>query len=356
MQQSNKQSRTSVIGMDLGDRYSHICVLDSETKEVLEESRVATTKRALERKFARLEASRIAFEAGTHSGWVADLIQGLGHDVVVANARKVRLIYENDRKCDRVDAQQLARLAAADVELLHPVKLRRGKTRADRAVLVARDQAVSVRAALVNCVRGVVKSSGERLASGGSVAFARKVREQIPEALAPALMPLLDLIQQATDTIKGLDARIEELSDKEYPETRLLRQVQGVGPITALGFVLTLEDPTRFASSRKVGAFLGLRPKSRSSGKGDPELRISKAGDRMLRKNAVQCAQYILGRHGQESDLRRWGLKLAGRGGKSAKKRAVVAVARKLVVLLHSLWLSGEVYEPLRNSERSDAA
>jgi transposase len=154
----------------------------------------------------------------------------------------------------------------------------------------------------------------------------------------------------------GFDREMRRMSTKVYPETALLNQVGGVGPITALRYVLTIEDPRRIERSRNVGAYLGLRPRQRQSGQRDPELRITKAGDRELRRLLVQCAQYILGPFGQDSDLRRWGLKLAGRGAATAKKKAVIAVARKLAVLLHRLWLTGEVYEPLRNSHRRGAA
>jgi len=141
------------------------------------------------------------------------------------------------------------------------------------------------------------------------------------------------------------------VSEERYPRTRLLRQVPGVGPVTALAFVLALADPSRFRSSRSVGAYLGLRPRRSDSGESMPELRITKAGNGAVRRLLVQCAQYILGPFGPESDLRGWGLKLAGRGGKRAKRVAVVAVARKLSVLLHRLWVSGENYDPLRNSK-----
>jgi transposase len=141
-----------------------------------------------------------------------------------------------------------------------------------------------------------------------------------------------------------------------HPEVALLRQVKGVGPLISLTFVLTLDDPQRFRRSRDVGCFLGLRPGRRNSGRSEPQLHISKEGDRYLRTLLVQGAHYILGPLGEDSDLRRWGLKLAQRGGKNAKKRAVVALARKLAVLLHKLWVSGEVYEPLRNNRKLVAA
>ena len=146
--------------------------------------------------------------------------------------------------------------------------------------------------------------------------------------------------------------RWRTISKESYPETELLRQVEGIGPLTALTFVLTLEDPYRFEKSRSVGAYLGLVPASDQSGERDPQRRISKEGDEMLRRLLVGSAHYILGPFGSDSDLRRHGEKIASRGGKNAKKRAVVAVARKLSVLLHRLWVNAEVYDPLYNTHR----
>ena len=183
--------------------------------------------------------------------------------------------------------------------------------------------------------------------------FHKNAPEHIPEALRPALDPILETIGSLTGRIRDYERQLETLSKKCYPETELLRQVEGVGPLTALTFVLTLEDPYRFEKSRSVGAYLGLVPARDQSGERDPQKRISKEGDEMLRRLLVSGAHYVLGPFGSDSDLRRHGEKIASRGGKNAKKRAVVATARKLSVLLHSLWMSGEVYEPLRNAHRS---
>jgi len=158
------------------------------------------------------------------------------------------------------------------------------------------------------------------------------------------------LADALSDCIKVYDERIEKLGQDKYAHTELLRQVKGVGPLTSLAYVLTLENPDRFAKSRDVGPYLGLVPKQEESGDSQPQLGISKVGDVMLRRLLVGSAHYILGPFGPDTDLRRYGLRLCERGGKNAKKRAAVAVARKLAVLLHRLWISGEVYEPLRHA------
>jgi transposase len=182
--------------------------------------------------------------------------------------------------------------------------------------------------------------------------FHNRAPEHIPEALMPALGPILEQIGSLTQRIRDYERELETIAKEHYPETELLRQVEGIGPLTALSFVLTLEDPYRFERSRCVGAYLGLVPASDQSGERDPQRRISKEGDEMLRKLLVGSAHYILGPFGSDSDLRRHGEKIASRGGKNAKKRAVVAVARKLSVLLHHLWVSAEVYDPLYNTHR----
>jgi transposase len=174
--------------------------------------------------------------------------------------------------------------------------------------------------------------------------------------LKMALEPLLAEVESLNQRIAEYDRRIEQIAKEVHPEVALLKQVKGVGTLIALTYVLTVADPHRFRRSRDVGCYLGLRPGRRNSGKSEPQLHISKEGDRYLRTLLVQGAQYILGPFGQDSDLRRWGRKLAERGGKNAKKRAVVAVARKLAVLLHKLWVSGEVYEPLRNNHQGVSA
>src|ERR671911_836376 len=220
------------------------------------------------------------------------------------------------------------------------------------AIIRSRQALVDCRTQLVNHVRGAVKSFGHRLPKCPARSFHKKAAAHIPEALWPALGPILEQIGSLTERIRDYERQLETVSKEHYPETELLRQVEGIGPLTALTFVLTLEDPYRFAKSRSVGAYLGLVPASDRSGERDPQKRISKEGDEMLRKLLVSGAHYILGPFGSDSDLRRHGEKIASRGGKNAKKRAVVAVARKLAVLLHRLWISGEVYDPLYNANR----
>jgi transposase len=335
------------IGIDLGDRKSHYCVLDAKGM-VVEKGQVSTTPEALRRRFGGEERARIALEVGTHSPWVSQLLTELGHEVLVANARKLALIYENRRKGDAVDCESLARVARMDPKLLSCIQHRSATMARDLAVLRSRDVLVRSRAQLINHVRGAVKSTGERLKKGSSRNFAKNVVDEVPVALRQALSPVLATIHLLSEQIRDMNAHIEELGETKYPETKSLREVSGVGPLIALAFVLTLQSPRRFEKSRDVGPYLGMVPSRSQSGSSDPQLRITKEGDSYLRRLLVQAAQHILGPFAPDCDLRRFGLSLAARGGKNAKKRAIVAVARKLAVLLHRLWISGEAYEPLR--------
>jgi transposase len=327
-------------------------VLD-EASSVLLEQRVSTTPKALREVFGGMPRSRIALETGTHSPWVSRLLSEVGHEVIVAHARNVRLIGESRKKDDRLDARTLARLARIDPELLCPVKHRSAKAQADLTVIRARAGLVRARTALVNTARGLAKSYGERL-RGCNV---RNMNPEKAEGLSPelqaALQPLLGALQSLSEHITEYNERIEKLAKESYPQVALLKQVKGVGTLIALTFLLTLEDPHRFRKSRDVGCYLGLQPGRRNSGQSEPQMHISKEGDPYLRTLLVQGAQHILGPFGVDCDLRRWGLKLAERGGKSGKKRAIIATARKLAVLLHHLWVSGEAYEPLHNSRQS---
>jgi len=339
------------VGIDLGDRSSRYCILDEQGEPVVEGS-MATTKKGFAQVFGSKPRSRVALEVGTHSPWVSRYLADLGHEVIVANARRVRLITESSRKDDRLDAKTLARLARIDPQLLSPIRHRSEQAQADLIVIRARAALVEARTMLINSARGLTKSYGERLRSCGTGQVGEALAETLSEPLQKALKPMLTEIEALSERIREYDQQIEQIAKERYPETELLRQVHGVGTLTALTYVLTLEDPHRFRRSRDAGAYFGLRPRRRESGNSRPQLRINKEGDAYVRKLLVQCAHHILGPFGPDSDLRRWGLELA-KGGKNAKKRALVAVARKLAVLLHKLWVSGEVYEPLRAGKNS---
>ena len=334
------------VGVDLGDQWSNYCILGL-SGETLAEGQFRTTREETSEFFQGMATSRVVVEVGTHSAWVREVIAGFGHEVLVANPRLMEGSKRRRRKNDRIDANKLARLGRTDPKSLHPIQHRSTEVRQDLLVLRAREALVASRTELINTVRGLVKSMGARLSNCSSESFSEKAAAEIPDEVGETLQPLLRLIATLSDEIKTFDRKIEKLASEKYMHTKLLRQVGGVGPLTSLGYVLTLETPLRFARSRDVGPYLGLVPKQEDSGDSQPQLGISKTGDQMLRKLLVGSAHYILGPFGPDTDLRRFGMRLWEHGGKNAKKRAVVAVARKLAVLLHRLWASGEVYEPL---------
>jgi transposase len=340
------------IGLDLGDRSSWYCVLD-EAGEVIHEQKLGTTPKAIRERFEAMPRSRVALETGTHSPWVSRLVSELGHEVIVAHARNVRLIGESRRKDDRMDARMLARLARIDPQLLSPVKHRSAKAQADLTVVRARASLVRARTSLVNATRGLTKSYGQRLRGCNPRNLGTEKAQALSPELQAALGPLLQALESLSERITEYNQRIEAIAQQSYPQTALLKQVKGVGTLIALTYMLTLEDPHRFRKSRDAGCYLGLQPGRRNSGQSEPQMHISKEGDPYLRTLLVQGAHHILGPFGADSDLRRWGLKLAERGGKAGKKRAIIATARKLAVLLHRLWVSGEEYAPFHNGNRT---
>ena len=330
----------------MSDRYSQVCVLDARG-QVEREDRIRTTPDAVRDWFAGYRKARVVLEVGPHSPWLSRLLTAQGHEGVVANPRRVRLIAEADRKNDRIDAETLARLGRMDPALLHPIEHRGEEAQKHLALLRVREALVRSRTKLIQCARGLAKALGARLPASSAPSFAKHVREGGFAPLFPGLEALLSQCEELTASIRALDREVERLGREQYPETKRLRQVPSVGPITSLAYVLTIEDPRRFAKSRSAGAYLGLTPRQRDSGDARPELSISKRGDEFLRRLLIEAAHYTLGPFGPDSELRRFGLRLQAQGGRRAKKRAVVAVARKLAVLLHRLWVTGEIYHPL---------
>jgi transposase len=342
------------IGMDLGDRVSRICGVDA-AGAVVREGSVMTTSVAVEEYFSRLQPCRVVIEVGTHSPWVCWLLERLGHEVIVANTALVYGKGRRKKRNDAMDAEFLARQGRADPKLLHPIRHRGVEAQEHLSLIRARDQLVAARTKLINHVRGAVKPVGGRIKGCSADAFARQAEEQIPSALRTALRPMLEMIGALTGQIRGYDREIERASYEQYPETQQLQQVTGVGPVTSLAYVLLVDDPERFDRSRDVGAYFGLVPKLDESSDSSPQLRITKAGDELGRRLLVNAAHYILGPFGPDCDLRRHGERIAARGGKNAKKRAVVAVARKLAVLLHHLWSTDVMYDPHYSGRRKAA-
>jgi len=355
-----------VIGIDLGDKKNSICVLDKKG-DIIEVLDVSNTTKAMTRYFSKYKEKKVlaVLEAGTHSPWVSRLIEDMGHKVLVGNPRKLRAIWASEYKTDVRDAEMLARIGRFDPKLLYPIKHRGGDTQADLDVLKARDCLVRSRTSMINYVRSAVKATGGRIKSCSAASFHKRAFEAVPEKLQPALGSMIGFIYQLTEQIRKYDKQIERLCKQKYDETWLLQQISGVGPVTALAFVLTIEDPRRFKKSRKVGPYVGLIPRRDQSGETDKQLRITKAGSGYLRRLLVGSAHYIMGPFGPDCELRRFGMRIAISGSKKAKRRAVVAVARKLSCVMHArklscvmhrLWITAEVYDPFYNSNNKQAA
>jgi transposase len=345
------------VGIDLGDKKSRVCIVD-EQGQVVSQEWVVTTPEALLKRFHGDPAMRIAMEVGTHSRWASELLGKCGHDVRVADARQLALITNSNAKSDKRDARTLAQLLRADPRLLSPIEHRAENLQMDLTVIRMRDNLIETRTRLVSSIRGVVKATGARLPKCETASFPQQVGGVIPEPLRPALAPVLEVIDRLNEELYEYDCLLEHWARTRYQESSRLTQVKGVGTLTALTFMLTVGDKERFSRTRDIGSFLGLRPRLDQSGDSHPQLRITKAGDGLLRKTLVECGQYMLGPFGQDSDLRRWGLKMIedGNGSKRARQRAVVGVARRLAVLLMSLWKSGQTYDPLRHSRAQESS
>lgn len=346
------------IGIDLGDKKSSVFAMNRSSGEIVA-SEFEMTEAALRDHFSDTPRGRVVFETGGQSRWVKRVLSSMGFEVVVADPRRLALITKNSRKNDRNDAMRLAELGSVDLmssrlELLNPIEHRDDVLQADLAVLHSRDTLVSIRTRLINAIRGVVKSSGHRLRVCSTPCFHR-MKDEIPSELAPALAPLFDQLALLTKQIRALDRTIEKIQQDRYPEVDVMLKIRGVGVLTAMAFRLVLADASRFKRSRDAAAYVGLCPKQHESGSISRQLGITKTGDRFLRRLLVHAAHYILGPFGEDCDLRRWGERLHSRGGKAAKKRAVVAVARKLAVVLHRLWADQSEYEPLRQNDKQAA-
>jgi len=344
MRQQDKRGRIT-IGLDLGDRRHRFCVLD-ERGQVKEEGTLGNSRGYLSELSERYRGALVVMEAGCHSPWISRHLADSGCEVVVSNPRKTRAIYQHERKSDRRDALMLARIARMEPALLYPVRHGSEQAQQDLLQIKLRDSLVRARVGVINSLRFTLKSLGYTISNPSTERFHKVIEEQVPESVGAVIGPSVRVLEELSLRIKLLEREIITFGRSKYPETTLLEQIPGVGPITALYFVLKIQDPIRFERVRDVGAFIGLCPRRDQSGENDPQLRISKRGDAYLRRLLVSSAQYILGPFGPPSALREYGLALAAGGTARAKKRAVVAVARKLAVLLLTLWKNKSAYQP----------
>ena len=256
------------------------------------------------------------------------------------------------RKNDMRDRRLLMELAwDMDRKQVRQVWQRPRELQEDLTMVRARDAVKRSRSRLTNAARGLVKPYGERIPKCDADYLPKHARETLSAAVLTLVEPLLQGIEALTQQLQQYDRQLAAMLARRHEDARRVEQPRGVGLVATSTYLSVIGDPKRFARSRDVPAYVGCVTRQEQSGESDPQLGISKAGDPLLRRIMVQSAQYILGPFGEDSDLRRWGLKLAGDGKNKARKRkAVMAVARKLMVLLHRLWITGETYEPLRNA------
>lgn len=257
----------------------------------------------------------------------------------------MRAIWQAERKSDRRDPEMLARIGRLDVKLLCPVRHGSAEAQGELLAVKARDALVRRRVDLISHVRFTLKSLGYRVSNPSTARFHKVVLEEVPAEWSHVVAPLVEVLKTISEQIKDLDATISRAAER-HPVAKRLQQIAGVGPVTALYFVHKIEDPSRFARTREVGAYIGLCPKRDQSGGCEKQLRITRTGAPYLRRLLVNAAQSLLGRFGRDCALREFGLRLSERGGPRAKKKAVVAVSRKLSVLMLTLWKSGEDFEP----------
>lgn len=340
-----KQAPRCYIGIDLACKVSKFCVVGADGKLRFRGS-VGTTREELEATFESMVPAVIAIEAGSVSRLVDDVLSAQGHYVVVANPRKVAAISKNNKKCDEEDAELLARLVRVDPTLLSPIEHRTATAHEGLAMVRARDLCVRTRTAHMNSVRGMAKVFGLKLPSCDADAFAERIGKAVKEhPMYELFAPMVDLVGNLTKTILGFDKKLDVFAAKYMPRAKILQEIPGVGPVTAVAFALAVDNPERFPNQRAIGAYFGLVPRRDQSGEVDKRLGITKAGDPLIRRLLTQCAHVILQARNRDCDLKRFGERLIN-AGSTNKKRAVTAVARKLAVQMLRVLQTGEPHDP----------
>lgn len=329
-------------GIDCHLRSSTAEVVDDVTGEIARRV-VPTTRDAITQWLSGQEQMRVVLEASTVSHWVAELVEELGDAVVVVdpNRTKAVAVCGGLKKTDKLDAQTLAWLSMKDA--LVPSYRPDRWMRELRRVLTVRQRLVRSRGDLVRVVRTALAGQGVIVRQHTGMAFVDAVRDLDGKGIdVQSLCGALRGIEVLTEQIKQVDTRVSTVG-KEDVVVRTLMTVDGVGPVTATAFRTVIADPRRFHSGRQVAAYLGLVPAVHNSG--DPKKNrlgsITKHGNSMVRSLLVEAAHHLLGRCRHPSDLRAWGLGVMNRVG---RKKAVVALARKLCAVLWAMWLKDQSF------------
>lgn len=337
-------------GIDVHQKETEICILNEEG-EVIERSRIPTSRKALTAYFDKKARVKLVMEAGGSSQWVSRLIEKQGHEVIVCPPRQIRMIAESTLKSDEIDAEILARLGRIDVGFLGRVTHRSEEVQLLQANLTVRSALVKSRTKWVNTVRGVLRGFGYKVSGGSTGTFHQRcANTDIPEPLMETIRPLLTQLELITEEIERIEEKLNTIACG-FPEVDHLRCIPGVGLLTALSFVLSIDDPERFRRSRDVSAFFGLRPAVRGSGDVKHYGKITKQGDPEIRRLLVQAAHAMMNTK-KDCHLKQWAAKVAARRGKG---KATVALARKLAALMHHLWITGEVFRPFPSNVKKVA-
>jgi transposase len=346
---------TDFIGIDIGDKKNFVCILNNKG-EILFRKEILNNKEQMEEYFESIEKASIVFEVGSHSPWISRLLVAIGHDVFICNPRRLATVSQNLKKSDEEDCLILAQLLLTGKHLLKQVRHANEDKMRDFLLIKSRRALIKCRTILINTARGIVKSFGERISPNLSAdAFHKYAGDTLKKETLEKIKDLIEVIGKTTEQILKYEKNIDAIIKKKYPTAQLLQSINGVGPLTSLAFVLTIDDPKKFAKSRSVGAFLGLVPRRDQSGNNDKQLPITKAGSKLLRSLLINCANYILSSKGEDNQIKRFGLKIKGDGtSKSRNNKAKVAVARKLSVIMHQLWVSNKPFGSILGKKKDE--
>ncbi|MFZ5726956.1 IS110 family transposase [Agrobacterium sp.] len=331
------------VGLDVSQKETSICIVD-ETGRPIHQGRVKSDPGVLAAVIAKKapNAERVGLETGAMSSWLWHELKRTGLPVVCIDARHAHAALSvRMNKSDENDARGLAELVR--VGWYREVAVKSEESQTARSILVCRSRLVRVRRDLENQMRSMLKECGLLFPRAAGRQFQRRVNDLITDghALGPILRPLLSVHQQTCSELEKIDRIVRDLA-REDETTRRLMTVPGIGVVTALTYRHTIDDPTRFQNAAKVGAYLGLTPRRKQSGEMDVTGKISRWGDRLLRAYLFEAASVLLHRTKRWCSLKAWGLRLAKRSG---MKKAQVAVARKLAIILHCIWVDGTEFE-----------
>ena len=329
-------------GIDLSNESTSICVID-EDGALVSETEIPTEEEAVRRFFGKFKELRCVVEATALAEWMCGIVEESGHGINIIDPRQAKAVTHTKKKTDRIDARKLAQLAR--VGWYTVVHRKSGKARGLRSFMTARSQLVKTQVALKSAIQGLFRAHGTKLPSGSGEVFEHNVRVALKQAepmLKRAIAPLLKTWVEVSQRAAAMYVVLGKQIAKKDPECKLLMSVPSIGPATAATFVATVDDPKRFATGEQVSSYLGLVPSIYQSGGTEIRGRITKQGDVLLRWLLVEAASNLLCHSRSTCALRQWGLRIQKEKGFG---KARVAVARKLAVIMHRIWLTGEEFD-----------